>query len=218
MAIGTALAIGGSAALGASAQSKFNDARRNQRSRVGRTLKHGRSLYGIRTDQALQTYFDIIGRAREATQLALGETTRAGSTGFADMSSNLDRQLAGARTGVGGVLAQSTFGPSVNRGIYSDFRRDVGSLQESIAAQRAQIQLRGAQQENQASSQLASALFRRGSAEFDMQQALAGRFGNVAAPQSYDLGELGSSVDSLFGGGMSADEMDMNLARKHGVL
>ncbi len=195
--------VAGGAALSAGAgmisANKQYEAMRLQRDRVGRTLKYGRGMYSRRADQALRIFMDALGRSREGTQLALAETTRAGQTGFADLSANLDRQLARTRTGIGGTLAASSFGPGVERGIYSDFRRDVGALNERIGAQRSGIQLRGAQQENQMSAALANALFRRGSAEFDMQQALSGRFGNVAPPQEYDFGELSYELADRFG-------------------
>jgi hypothetical protein len=198
--LGAALGVGASLASGFAGQSQYVDAYRNQRRRIGQTLKFGRSMFGTRADQAQQFYQQAIGRIQQGTAAALAETSRLGQTARFDLQASLEQQLARNRQGAGGLLAQSSLMPAFNRGVYSDFRRDLGALAESIAAKRANIHMAGASQEAGYTQVLADALFRRGSAEFDMQQALAGRFGNVAPPQGFDFGELGFMLDDLFGG------------------
>lgn len=218
---GTAAAAAGSLGLGAVSAHKAHDAMRANRGRIGQTLKFGRSMYALRADQALASYLDAIGRTQEGTQAALAETERLGATGERDLSASLQQQLAQNRVGAGSVLAQSSLMPAFNRGAYSDFRRDLGALRESIASRRSSIHLAGAGQEANATQALADALFRRGQAEFQMQQALAGRFGNVAPPQGFPLGGLGAGLEelfgSLFGGPVKGPEHDQYLAQKHGI-
>lgn len=193
-----AAALAASAIGGGISSHKAHANMRLQRQRVGDTLKAGRSLYGLRADAAQEAYLRAIGRVQEGTSAALAETERLGATGRADLSANLEQQLARNRLGAGGVLAQSSLMPSFNRGAYSDFRRDLGALSESIASKRAQIHLAGAGQEANYQQLLANFLMRRGAQEFDMQQALAGRFGNVAPPQGFDFGELASLFGDIF--------------------
>lgn len=197
--LGVALAAGGSAALGAIGAHKAITSMRTNRTRIGETLKAGRSMYGLRADQALEAYLNAIGRSEQGTASALAETERLGATGAADLQANLTQQLARNRVGAGSVLAQSSLMPAFNRGAYSDFRRDLGALSESIAARRAQIHQTGAAMAVNAQQALANALFRRGQAEFEMQSALASRFeGGGGAPGSFNLGGLAAGLDELF--------------------
>lgn len=196
--LGTAIAVAGSVALGAIGSHKAITSMRTNRTRIGETLKYGRSLYGLRADQALEAYLGAIGRSEQGTASALAETERFGATGAADLQANLAQQLARNRVGAGSVLAQSSLMPAFNRGAYSDFRRDLGALSESIAARRASIHIAGAAQTVNAQQALANALFRRGQAEFDMQTQLATRFGSGGAPGSFNLGGLGAGLDELF--------------------
>lgn len=195
---GTALAAAGSGILGGISGHKAHSAYRANRKRIGKELQYGRGLYSLRADQALQSYLDAIGRSQEGTQAALAETERLGYTGQQDLYASLEQQLARNRQGAGSVLAQSSLAPAFNRGAYSDYRRDLGALRESIAARRAGIHMTGAAQEVDARQALANALFRRGQAEFEMQQALASRFGGGMQPQSFNLGGLGAGLDELF--------------------
>jgi hypothetical protein len=209
-ALGAAIGAAASFGAGLASQSKYVDAYRNQRERVGKTLQYGRSLYGLRADQAQQAYLAAIGRVQQGMRSALAETERLGYTGRQDINASLEQQLARNRSGAGSVLAQSSLFPAMNRGAYSDARRDLGALSERIAAQRSQIHMAGAGQEASYHKMLADMLMRRGSAEFDMQQALAGRFGNVAPPQQFDFGELFASL-------FPAQSPDAALAKKHGI-
>ncbi len=217
---GTAAAAAGSAALGAVSSHQAVKSMRVNRERIGKTLKLGRAQFGLRADQALEAYLDAIGRSEQGTSSALAETERLGATGARDLQASLQQQLARNRQGAGSVLAQSSLMPQFNRGTYSDYRRDLGALSESIAARRSQIHMAGAAQAVNAQQALANALFRRGEAEFSMQQALAGRFQQgYGQSGSYDLGGLSAGLDELFkslfsgGGGMS----DAQLAQKHGI-
>lgn len=195
---GMAAAAAGSAALGAIGDHKALTSMRTNRTRIGQTLKAGRTMYGLQADAALSAYLDAIGRSEQGTSMALAETERLGATGSADIQASLAQQLARNRVGAGSVLAQSSLMPAFNRGAYSDARRDLGALSESIAARRASIHMGGAAAAVNAQQALANALFRRGETEFQMQQALAGRFQSGGAPGSFDLGGLGVGLDDLF--------------------
>jgi len=191
------------ASIGAGASSAHGASKLNKSSRrkAFDLLKRGRTLYGLRADQAIAALMQNVGLQEEATRAALADISGAENLGVIDTERMMAQRLAASRTGAQGVLAQSSVLPQQQRGIYQDAMAELLRQRSGSAGQRAQIRTGGAARSGSALGLLSSTLMQRAGAEYDIEKDFSSVYtGQMSTGGSFDFSGLYGLMSQMFPG------------------